>query len=117
MLTIRASDDSNINAIIETKSGTGMFGGGWMQTSTVTLPVTIAVSRSSGARVRILAKDNPGYKNTEFTIPKAETINPWYFGNLIFGGAIGTTTTDPLSGSMWKYANDVFIVPVAKDKK
>lgn len=115
MVTIRASDDANLVAIVETKGQVGWFGGGFIQTSVVTLPATVSIGRNDGARVRILAKDNPGYKSTEFVIKGKESINPWYFGNLIFGGAYGITTTDPLSGSMWKYSNPNFVVPVTKN--
>ncbi len=120
MVTIRASDGANLNAIIETKSQVGWFGSGVVQTAVVTLPATVAIGRSDGARVRILAKDNPGYRNTEFVIEGKESVGPWYWGNialLIFtglGGSAGITTTDPLSGSMWQYSNPNFSVPVMK---
>ena len=29
-------------------------------------------------------------------------LNGWYFGNLVFGGAIGFLIVDPISGAMWK---------------
>ena len=120
MVTIRASDGGNLHAIVETKSQVGWFGSGFIQTSVVTLPATVAIGRSDGARVRILAKDNPGYKDTEFVIKGKESINPWYYGNVAvfllggIGGLVGTTTIDPLSGSMWQYSNENFVVPVAK---
>lgn len=30
-------------------------------------------------------------------------LNPWYWGNLIFGGFIGFLIVDPATGAMWKY--------------
>ncbi len=30
------------------------------------------------------------------------SINPWYFGNAIFGGFLGFFIIDPLNGAMWK---------------
>lgn len=119
IVTIRASDDSNINATIETKSQTDMFGNGFTQSSVVTLPVTVAIGRKDGAIVRILTKNNPDYENTEYVIAGRQSINPWYFGNifLFFYMELGTTTTDPMSGAMWKYANPNFVVPVKKKPK
>lgn len=36
------------------------------------------------------------------------SINPWYFGNIIFGGIIvGMVIVDPLTGAMWKLDNEV----------
>ncbi len=119
MVTIRASDDSNVNATIETKSQTDMFGNGFIQSSVVTLPTTVAISRKDGARIKISTKDNPDYENTEYVIAGRQNINPWYFGNIFLLPymELGTTTTDPMSGAMWKYANPNFVVPVKKKPK
>ncbi|MFA5206835.1 MAG: SHOCT domain-containing protein [Lentisphaeria bacterium] len=32
----------------------------------------------------------------------SSTINPWYFGNIVFGGLIGLCIVDPATGAMWK---------------
>lgn len=44
--------------------------------------------------------EKPGY------YPKTELINanldPWYFGNIIFGGLIGILIVDPATGAMYK---------------
>lgn len=41
----------------------------------------------------------PGYQPASVT---ADTeVNKWYFGNLLFGGTIGTFIVDPSSGAMW----------------
>jgi len=40
-----------------------------------------------------------GFENQNVTI-KSE-INPWYLGNIIFGGLIGLLIVDPLTGNMW----------------
>jgi len=29
--------------------------------------------------------------------------NPWYIGNLLFGGVLGMVIVDPLTGSMWRF--------------
>lgn len=30
-------------------------------------------------------------------------LDPWYFGNILFGGLVGAIIVDPLSGAMWKF--------------
>lgn len=30
------------------------------------------------------------------------TLDPWYIGNIVFGGLIGLLIVDPLTGAMWK---------------
>jgi hypothetical protein len=40
-----------------------------------------------------------GYKPYEAQINPM--LNPWYFGNLIFGGALGILIVDPATGDMW----------------
>ncbi len=34
------------------------------------------------------------------------SLDPWYFGNIIFGGLIGILIVDPLTGAMWKLPDD-----------
>lgn len=37
-------------------------------------------------------------------------LNPWYIGNLFFGGILGMVFVDPLTGSMWTfYEKDVSV--------
>jgi hypothetical protein len=40
-----------------------------------------------------------GFKEKKYTIKS--TINGFYFGNILIGGAIGMLIIDPLSGKMW----------------
>ncbi len=35
------------------------------------------------------------------------SLDPWYFGNIIFGGLIGILIVDPLTGAMWKLPNEL----------
>jgi hypothetical protein len=37
------------------------------------------------------------------------TFNPWYIGNLCFGGLTGMLLVDPLTGAMYKIENDKVI--------
>jgi hypothetical protein len=41
-----------------------------------------------------------GYGNDRGVIKAG--LNPWYFGNIIFGGVIGLVVVDPATGAMWK---------------
>lgn len=41
----------------------------------------------------------PGYKSHEAQI--RPMLDPWYFGNIIFGGALGILIVDPATGDMW----------------
>ena len=45
--------------------------------------------------------------------PKEHTIrnsvDDWYFGNLLLGGLLGMLIVDPLTGVMFKYPSDVMI--------
>lgn len=34
------------------------------------------------------------------------SVNPWYFGNILFGGLIGFFIVDPLTGAMWSIKED-----------
>lgn len=44
--------------------------------------------------------DKKGYYPTYQTLEA--TINPWYFGNIVFGGlVVGMLIVDPLTGAMW----------------
>lgn len=58
----------------------------------------------------------------EFTLPgygtKTSTleadVNGWYFGNLVFGGAIGMLIVDPASGAMYRIAQKDVQVALTK---
>ena len=36
-------------------------------------------------------------------------LDPWYFGNIIFGGLLGLVIIDPATGAMWKLPKTVHI--------
>ena len=42
-----------------------------------------------------------GYVTEKVSI--APELNPWYIGNLLFGGLLGMVIVDPLTGSMWTF--------------
>ena len=36
-------------------------------------------------------------------------LDPWYVGNILFGGVIGLLIVDPLTGAMWKLPDEVSV--------
>lgn len=34
-------------------------------------------------------------------------LNPWYAGNVIFGGLLGILIVDPLTGAMWRMDDEI----------
>jgi len=36
-------------------------------------------------------------------------LDPWYWGNIIFGGLIGMLIVDPITGAMWKLPKHVTV--------
>lgn len=68
--------------------------------------------------VRLSAGSNWSSSSYSFTFEKkghspviehlGASINPWYFGNIVFGGLIGLLIVDPSSGAMWKLDNQVY---------
>ena len=81
----------------------------------VNIPGEVKISRRSGATIKVLAADNPGYEDTEFIIKGKNKLSGWFWGNIIWGGTFGSTT-DGAAGSMWKYANPNFTIPVSEKR-
>ncbi|MDP3850362.1 MAG: hypothetical protein Q8Q59_07660 [Luteolibacter sp.] len=65
-------------------------------------PTSIALTRSAGYFT-------PASYNASFVkkgypqqnVDLKASVNPWYFGNIVFGGLIGLVIVDPLTGAMW----------------
>lgn len=69
---------------------------------TTNTPAKVKLARGKGyfqGQHYTVKFDMPGYYPSE-TIIKP-TINPWYAGNILIGGAIGIVIVDPLTGAMW----------------
>jgi len=70
---------------------------------TAQTPTTVSLSAKEGfftkadydVEVRL-----PGYGESHTKL--SAHLNPWYFGNIIFGGVIGLFIVDPATGAMWK---------------
>lgn len=77
----------------------------------VNLPAQVKISRAKGATIEIRAEDNPCYETTRLVVASEHKTSGWFWGNIILGGIIGSTT-DAATGSMWVYTNPNFNVLV-----
>ena len=87
--TIISGDNQEIN--LQSKKGKDVTIDGKQYTS----PNIVSVERTNKDAV-VKIKDC----NKQVLLKKE--VNPWFFGNIIFGGLLGSTT-DYASDSMWKY--------------
>lgn len=65
-------------------------------------PATVRLPRFKGyfqGETYNVKFDMAGYYPSEMQIKPQ--LDGWYFGNILFGGAIGLFVVDPLTGSMW----------------
>jgi PEGA domain-containing protein len=68
-------------------------------------PVTVTIKKDGGQMIKF---DKPGFKQKEMRLETG--LNPWFFGNVIFGGLFGSTT-DGLSGAVLEYKpNHYFVI-------
>ena len=93
--------DKQIHAVITSSGGT----------MPVILPQALAVNKSSNDLVINIKDGNCVLPST--TIVKSH-LNPWFWGNIIFGGVIGSTT-DSASGAAWEYDNNILVNVALKD--
>ena len=88
------SEPSGAVVTIKNKHGIAMHKG--------TTPLTVTLPAGAGYF-------SPGDYSLDFEMlgyqPKRSImqagVDPWYIGNLVFGGAIGFLIVDPLTGAMW----------------
>lgn len=73
-------------------------------------PVTIPLKRRAGAQTLKFTKE--GYKDLE--MPLTSTLNPWFLGNIVTGGLLGSTT-DGLSGAAFAYAPNQYMATLQPD--
>ena len=45
------------------------------------------------------------------------SLDPWYFGNILFGGLIGMVIVDPATGAMWKLPESTETAYVYSERK
>lgn len=65
--------------------------------ATVTLP---AGSGYFGKAEYSIGLEKEGYQSSQVALQP--TLDPWYLGNIIFGGLIGLLIVDPATGAMWQ---------------
>lgn len=84
----------------------------------VRTPTTVSLPAGDGfftpAKYRFeFSKD--GFKNT--TIHREAKFDPWWLGNLGFGGLIGALIVDPLTGAMWRFdEKKIVYAPMEKNE-
>lgn len=72
-------------------------------------PLTTMLPKKSG---QTLTMSKPGYKT--FSTSMTTTVNGWFFGNIVLGGLLGSTT-DAATGSMYEYSPKQFLVSLEPD--
>lgn len=67
-----------------------------------TTPSTVTLARSDGFYDGQTYKVSfDADKHASKTVALDTTLNGWYLGNVIFGGALGLLIIDPATGAMW----------------
>jgi len=92
--TISINSSERIKGTLKYSDGSGV--------QYFTTPATLNVDRKS--KDVLLTSDNGEFHTTKVK----SNINPWFFGNIIFGGLLGSTT-DSTGGAAWKYDETVNI--------
>lgn len=100
MVNITTTNGERIEAVIFSKAG-------MMETQ---LPQNVSVKRAS-QDLTIRIKEDNCYEETVTTVNSH--IEPWFWGNLLSAGVLGSTT-DSTTGAMWKYDETVVINPNKK---
>ncbi|KEF31297.1 hypothetical protein D777_01646 [Marinobacter nitratireducens] len=67
-------------------------------------PLTVPVDRASNQSITF---EKDGYET--YTAQLSTTTNPWFFGNIVIGGLIGSTT-DGVSGAIHEFSPDQYFV-------
>ncbi|WP_286815643.1 PEGA domain-containing protein [Marinobacter sp. UBA3607] len=72
-------------------------------------PLTVPVDRASNQSISF---EKEGYKTHIAQL--STTTNPWFFGNIVLGGLVGSTT-DGVSGAIHEYSPDQYFVTLNPD--
>ncbi len=72
-------------------------------------PLTVQVDKGSNQAITF---EKEGYKT--HTAQLSTTTNPWFFGNIVFGGLVGSTT-DGVSGAIHEFSPDQYFVTLRPD--
>ncbi|MDR2034864.1 MAG: hypothetical protein LBP89_09635 [Helicobacteraceae bacterium] len=98
-VSLQTSDSKQAEATVMSTSGTQI----------VTLPTTLMLQRGN-IPLTVNIKETTTTDASSYS--RKPKINPWFFGNIITGGLVGSTT-DAVTGSMWAYDQNM-IVPVTR---
>lgn len=73
-------------------------------------PLTVTVDRAKNMAVTV---EKEGYKR--FTTQLSTRLNGWFWGNIVIGGLLGSTT-DGVSGAIHEYSPDQYFVTLVPEK-
>lgn len=100
-INISTSTGKQAEAVITTSTGQ----------QNVVLPQAVPVKTSS-TDITVNIKETR-CNNASTTIVQSR-LHPWFWGNVIIGGLLGSTT-DSVTGSMWAYDESVIVNVTEKD--
>ncbi len=72
-------------------------------------PLTVQVDKGTN---QAFTFEKEGYKT--HTAQLSTTTNPWFFGNILLGGFLGSTT-DGVSGAIYEFSPDQYFVTLSPD--
>lgn len=74
-------------------------------------PLTVLVDKGTNQSITF---EKEGYKT--YTAQLSTTTTPWFFGNIVFGGLVGSTT-DGVSGAIHEFSPDQYFVTLKPDTR
>ncbi len=77
----------------------------------VVLPQAVTVKKSSENLIINVTESDCVVPTTTMVVPHQQS---WFWGNIILGGLIGSTT-DSASGAAWEYDNNILVNVALKD--
>ena len=98
-INVMTSDGSKVQAQLHSSAGI----------QHLTLPTFVTVPKSCSDAVIHVTEDK-NVNQSSAIVPSS--VNPWIFGNIIFGGVIGLAV-DGVTGNMCTYDSSI-IVPISK---
>ena len=100
-MNISTSNGKQANVVVTGKNGT----------IPVLIPQALSVNTSSGDIVINVTEAECVLPSTTIVEPR---LSSWFFGNIIFGGLLGSTT-DAATGSAWEYDSNIMVNVASKD--
>ena len=96
--------------VVKDKSGRAVYQG--KTPMTVTLPACSGFFSPARYTIAVLENDKPVAVDQI-----SASIDPWYVGNILFGGLIGILIVDPATGAMWCLTDRVIVGTQVKHEK